>query len=795
MKTILLSLALISFSCFSQDCIEFTILNGKPTTTGNLTNLKLPACFSFSKDFNGKSVAITNTSGQTVAGKVDQFGSANLSKDGNTGKFLITIGANRMINPGDGDNMNFNKFLINIGGNAIAVSIDSIAFPIQPGGGDTSANYAAGYLYYDALKLADPKTAAQSKIAILKAYQVDLTDTTNNPILNSTDALDDYFTQNNKSVPQGMISPTSFLSGLGSKDITYLAAGVAQFLAERTREELNEAFFSKMQQQLNAYPELLTLFPKTATIMNAIDNYSYASVLQVLKDAFEADIHNLPANLYEIKDLTSQDCDSTLLKQKQLVSCEARMDQLQKFFNSKDGRWIGLAMFAVKEASESSNPANLLKAIAQSAELDSVKKISRDSSYLDDFNAVSAIKLGNFISQSLLSKDAEKIWVDREQLGKLFETKEAFEIYLGLMLASELVIHEKDKIKFFNAKKDSVSFGNLLKKAHETEAIYATYKVQIGNLIKSAHSAFNSANSALKQMELAMDKSAEADPQALYTYYQTFNTALGAIANNAFLEKITGKDIGAGYAKIEPFLTPSADLVYHIAVKKYSSALYDAVMLLNNSKSPALESSVAQSFIKYGTLISTVANAQSSEEVQNAIEASALPAGSYAIKRNSAWSIELNGYVGAFYGEAKPVNKSLKPYNVYGLYAPIGLSFNRGIKCGTKAGWGFSVITQVVDLGALVNFYLLEGDQTALPSDFKVTLSNVFAPGAQLGINIPRTPITLTCGGQFVPALYSTDQITEESNIVASSAWRWQASAVVDIPLYNIKVWDFRKKH
>ncbi|MFX5484650.1 hypothetical protein ABTD53_19235, partial [Acinetobacter baumannii] len=64
-----------------------------------------------------------------------------------------------------------------------------------------------------------------------------------------------------------------------------------------------------MKEQLNAFPELKTAFPKTASFLDIIETYSYASVIQVLKEAFETDIQNLPENLYNIKSLTDGDCD------------------------------------------------------------------------------------------------------------------------------------------------------------------------------------------------------------------------------------------------------------------------------------------------------------------------------------------------------------------------------------------------------------------------------------------------------------------------------------------------------
>jgi hypothetical protein len=127
------------------------------------------------------------------------------------------------------------------------------------------------------------------------------------------------------------------------------------------------------------------------------------------------------------------------------------------------------------------------------------------------------------------------------------------------------------------------------------------------------------------------------------------------------------------------------------------------------------------------------------------------------------------------------------------LYAPIGLSFNRGFKCGgLKNSWGLTISTQLLDVGALVNFYMQNSDAASLPSGFKVRLSDIISPGLQLGVNLPRCPITLMGGIQYVPALNKTSQIASSSEL-SPVAWRAQIGVVVDIPLYNLKVWDFKK--
>lgn len=778
-----------------------------------LLNLKFPINFIFNKDFKGKSIVFMdyNDTLKVIALEGRKFGDSKLKSRGD-GSFQLVIDKGIIVGQ---DNAKIkDNFRIKID-SAAPIPVTIITNDILTGE-QIEENYKPGYLYYDAIRLAQEKNEI-FKFKILKSYGYTSTDSVKfNPYFK------DIFTNSNFSTNQGGITSFgSVLTNLGNTDVTNFAAGLARFLAERTKEELNEAFFNKMKEQLNAYPELMTVFPNTSKMLNIIETFSYASVLQVLKEAFETDIQNLPSNLYDIKDLKEDDCDKIKLSKNDSISCHNRLKILSDFFASQDGRWVALGMYSVKEVIQSTNPADLLKSVVASTEFIDLKKTSLDSSNYDDYNIASTIELSNVISQSLISKEDKQVWITTKQLDSLFKQKDAFMIYLGLILALEQQKEKDKKIIFYNKSDEQIGLESLLKESFEK------YE-ELKPLIKNVFTTYNAANNAVKKMVAASEKSVEVEPQALYDYYKTFTASLKPIAHNAILDTLLHREIGASYDKVLNFLNPSVDIAYHISTKKYSAAIYDASILLSalndfkitstNKKGEIKKDkkgkiitenyvgfkSFTKSFVKYGTLISTVANAQSSDEVKKAIEASVLPVGSSAIKRNSNWSISVNAYVGGFYGKAYThvkeykyddsnniidSNRVKKSYKTYGLYAPIGVSFNKGFKCS----WGVSITTQIIDVGALVNFYLKEGDQTAIPSDFKIRLSNIFAPGAQLGLNIAKTPLTLTGGFQYVPSLYKTEQIASSSEIVGSSAVRWHIGLVVDIPMYNIKVWDFKK--
>lgn len=787
--------------------INFSIENKQIRTVDPTSKLKLPLELKFTKDFQNLSLVISDSIGEITQ---QRFG-AGIFSPMIDGSYSLNIDSEGTVDIASDDERKITGKIIKlkIGDNTpIVLTINKNSGNSGGGNPDLNTpegNYTPGFVYYDALKIASKNESVGLRIDLMESYGINMSNVDNNPYLSEL-----YKSLKAQGSVQGGLN---LLAPIGSTDITNFAVGLSRFLAERAKEELNEAFFNKMKEQLNAYPELKTVFPQTTTFLNVIENYSYSSVLQVLKEAFETDVQNLPENLYQIKNLTPSDCaslDSCSCKKEnckqhsdckkgcEKCRCENRLERLSAFFKTLNGQWIGVGMFTVKEAIQSTNPANLLRSITESAELSGLKKTSQDSMNYASYNLVSSIELGNFLSQSLLSKNTGQVWIHPTEFGALFKTKDAFQIYLGLLLA--LQDQSPEKISFYKARNATITLGDLLRDAKSQEE-------KLANLVKGVYNGFNSANNAVKKMMEANSKSMEADPQALYDYYTTFTNSLKQIVSTPLIKELTGKDLEATYNQVAQFLNPAVDMAYNISTKKYSVALYDAVLLLNNIHAPVFEKPVTNSFVKYGTLISTVANAESSDEVKQAIEASVLPAGSSAIKRKSAWSISVNAYVGLYGGWAHSTlrDTSFNPstntfdtitrsnvYGTYGLYAPIGLSFNRGFKCGLKNSWGFTLSTQLLDVGALVNFYMSNGDGASLPTDFKVRLSDILSPGLQLGINLPRCPITLMGGIQYVPALNKPSQIASSSQL-SPVAWRAQIGIVVDIPLYNLKVWDFKK--
>ena len=799
MKTLFTTvmLTLLAASAYPQEpAVQFSVVNNKQQVS--VGDLQLPLRLTFAKEFDGKSVEILSADGsRTVALSGAKLGRGQTVGPNPDDSFSIDIAEDHKVNPGD-EVVEKGGFQLRLDGSVYPMKLDPtprVPDVVGAGGGSTPypaavpEEYVPGYVYYDAMRLKSG-ISDKEQARILAAYGITADNIGSNPYLD--DAFKSAFVGSD-----AQVGFTSLLGAIGSKDVTPFAAGLGRFLAQRFKEELNEAFFRKMKDKLNAYPELNTVFPKSSAVLGKFETYSYASVLQILRDAFETDMRTLPENLYDVKSLNAKNCRERSLGKKDSTACGKRLSALETFFTEKlEGKWVGLGLLAVKEAFASSDPASTINGIATSPDIDSLAVFCKKNKYLDHYNVAASIKLANLISQSLVSKEEGEVWVGRNELRALFGDQNKARVFVGLILAKEM--YSKNKIQFCTATSECQPFDSTLIKADRDAGTFSN----ILAMIKQAHEVLDASNVVAKRVMAASGNGVEPSVDGLYGYYRTLTSALSTIVHSDLLK--THTDIVTAYKKATLLLEPAMDLVYHVSIEDYGVAIYDAVQLLHNTKVSALNDPAAKTFLKYGTLVGTMAAAKTSDEMKKALEASALPLGSSSIKRNSAGSISLNAYVGAYYGWGKVTrldtvrNTSTLELDTvprseqvvsYGLYAPIGFSFCRGF----GKGWGGSLTLQVLDLGALVNFYLLEGDEALLPEDFEVRLSSIFAPGVQLGLNFPRTPISLLGGVQYVPALRDVDQITSSVPITEFNATRWHISLVVDLPMLNLHVRDFKE--
>lgn len=218
------------------------------------------------------------------------------------------------------------------------------------------------------------------------------------------------------------------------------------------------------------------------------------------------------------------------------------------------------------------------------------------------------------------------------------------------------------------------------------------------------------------------------------------------------------------------------------ADKNYKSAIDKLAAFKASKTNDTLSDNTFEKMLKYGTFMATLVQAKSSEEVEAAIEAFALPSGSARIKRQTPFNVSLNAYSGIFLGweQIQGVDrpacfkKGYEAFNSYGITAPIGIAISTSCH-----GWSFTGFMSVVDLGAVTAFRFSNDSTESVP---KIELKEIISPGIFFSLGLPKCPLSLNVGYQAGPLLREVNQL---ENTYEKKYTRLSFSLNVDIPILN----------
>jgi hypothetical protein len=189
--------------------------------------------------------------------------------------------------------------------------------------------------------------------------------------------------------------------------------------------------------------------------------------------------------------------------------------------------------------------------------------------------------------------------------------------------------------------------------------------------------------------------------------------------------------------------------------------------------------------------INDMAKAENSDDVKDAIQAFALPAGSYSLKRQQKFTFSVNSYpgiMGSF--ETTWKNKTAYLTGTPSFTAPVGLNF-----CwGAPRGMSHSLFVPVIDVGAFTRMYLFSSKidpadtgSTEMAKLPEFSFMNLFSPGAYYALGFRKTPLSLYAGFQWGPSLREVKKEEGEIKTVNNyNSMRISVGLVLDIPLWNI---------
>ncbi len=245
-------------------------------------------------------------------------------------------------------------------------------------------------------------------------------------------------------------------------------------------------------------------------------------------------------------------------------------------------------------------------------------------------------------------------------------------------------------------------------------------------------------------------------------------------------------------------------IAHDISVRNYNAVVIGFLKFLSDASKEYISShgkisEFTAAFVKYGSFAANVATAKNADEVKDAIKSFALPAGSSSIKKHTQFNISLNAYTGFAYGiknhpfhptyTTKDMNGNDSTVKLNGsqslaIYAPVGVAFNWGLGWQKKNSVSISAFISLIDIGAVVGYRFIT-DTGDVSAKFKISLANIFAPGANVIIGIPNVPLSVGGGVQWIPSLQRDPQSNDFYNI-DHSGLRYQVFLAVDLPLLNL---------
>jgi hypothetical protein len=601
--------------------------------------------------------------------------------------------------------------------------------------------------------------------------------------------------------------------------------GAARFLADRLKQELNATFFQHFATLLHdsAYVELQVLFPSTARLLTS-GSADYSTVVQTLRGTFERDLREL---LFHY---------GTLLEQEGFYAGRLGVDErtvrvLHFTFASSRGLYY---------LTHGAHPADMLPRLRQDLVRTEILKVNSSLGQM--------LSLSEALSKALTDeRTLSRQWLGARALDSLLRSPATRELMLGLLLEKVRQAQLPPAIQSLLEKPET--FRPL---AMDFVVLSGQLQDQAATLREKARKERLRANDFVPLYQ-TMQRSLEwAATTSLKPPFVTLVPQASELQTRLALYRNIGDALLQGYVAAD-----TGD--YGVTL----SNLLDVVLLslgedkgpTANAKTPNLAARLTQSpqpastqllslsqIVRYGSFMAAVAQAKSSDDVKEALEAAALPVGSASIKRRSFSSISVNAFVGVTTGAeyafltdgqrgAGLLNINSYRFNV-GPTAPIGLAMSWGLR-GTAQnirlralekpsrlhaaqvrrldqayryydetgkekflrGSALGVFVSVLDLGVPVLLRFNDDKANTLPSN--IGFRQVLAPGIFGMYHLRGMPLTLFAGMQYTPQLRELGQIIVESDTTgvpsrrfsdldARNSIRYNVGLTIDIPLFQL---------
>lgn len=526
---------------------------------------------------------------------------------------------------------------------------------------------------------------------------------------------------------------------------------LAQFLVQRTKEELTLAFFDQFRQDISASNEFITLLPKTNFLLQSQEDlFRIPSMGTVWVESFQSDIQNLLPNL------------------ERLILTDTAY---QSLIHNPSVEAFRLAYNLVELTSQGESPLNILailqEEIANEYELDGLWEV------LNLLNVIGneLQSCGNDTTEELLTSRDLRLMTNTEK--KYF---------------TALLYHRHTNT--FGSLEQFNNF-NFLEQLERDYKDFTTTIAQLADILNGLDQAGK--NLYRNSYEQTTKDAFQND------FNQVAKRAINLI-EFGFRLKYFGNSNAYYQSKIYqvyyPLVLNTINAVGHLQREEYGIFLLNVSQILepiiqekiaHNNGDEQEVIKVVKNLLFYGGFMVDVISATEAQEIGAILQQYALPVGSYRMKRFSHFTLDINAYPGLYMGVEAGLQNTLKGNGVLGVTAPIGLAASWG-KLPNRAGQSFSLFVPVIDIGAAFSYRW--GNQAG---GFPKNLSwrQVLSPGVHAVYGFKNAPISLMLGAQFMPQLRSIDANTLSTE-TQSSVWHFGVSGVVDIPMFNLHLKERR---
>ncbi|MCU7494149.1 MAG: hypothetical protein HF314_07645 [Ignavibacteria bacterium] len=691
--------------------------------------------------------------------------------------------------------------------------------------------------FYDAYLLSDYKNTGRTEVKEVLNYYLsekNVTETSKlierfsgNPFLN--EFVEKAFSDRSWDTVHLSSSSLLDLSGvtpgaLAGVEVTNVADGLAKFIVKRAREELTIAFFRRFKDMMkdNDYRDAAALFPETYKALNAIGNeiYQFNAYMQTLRECFEKDLRELPAHLPLITENHPEFYNMHRELKALLLSGSYIAEGFR--FNEHPGKILENFPDQYLEDLDSNWRASVQTIQIISASFRDSARTNASGSY--------------WVS----SEEVKKLVANREVfkifLGLIYEESKhpggdslAVRFSKGICLPGILKTAGKKGSfeKYYSSYKNYFTrlgtgtnkLASIMKDIKDTKSNPEALELYCNFLNESVNfmEAVSDIRDLLPDEDImpGLNRKLISDLRdSIKVYFDLVRSSVQLvwdIKRRSYASALV--NVVRIYSQIRPKLTdmesenikqqladlqkPQKSVEGGIRLAFKGTGLRDDIALnkpaidklrreLDNIKNDAERSEkVMNDILKYGTFAATIVQANNSDQVEEAIEAFTLPAGSSSIKRESAFNAALNAYAGFHIGY-EHIRQLSETFNLnsMGLAAPIGVSFGWGhnlLGFSTEASWSTSLYLSLLDLGAIASFRVNDDTTKSIPA---VQLKDILSPGLFLSLGIPSSPVSFNLGFQMGPNLHEVK--ATENKFRNEIYLRYSIGLCIDIPLLNL---------